>query len=199
MSRAAVNTGLLVLFGGIVLVNLVLRPDPKTPNVEFLPEMARTVRYNAYSAHPDLPNSSTLQTPVPGAIARGQMPVHFASTPQDALRAGVELANPIPAEKGTLERGEFLYRNFCQTCHGPNGSGNGPVAMRGFPAPPSLLAEHALRMKEGQMFHVVTFGQGNMASYASQLSRDDRWKAVAFIRKLQKQSATIGSSAGGQP
>jgi len=199
MSRAVVNSALLLLFIGVVLLNLGLRPDPVTPNVEFLPEMVRTARYNAYSAHPDLANGSTLQPPVPGTIARGQMPLRFVATPEDALRAGLELENPMPANQQTIERGEFVYRNFCQTCHGSGGSGNGPVAMRGFPAPPSLLAERALRMKDGQMFHIVTFGQGNMASYASQLSREDRWNVVAFIRQLQKQGAPVGSTAGGQP
>jgi mono/diheme cytochrome c family protein len=181
-----------------VLVNLALRPDPQTPNVEFLPEMVRTARYNAYSAHPDLPEGVTLKPPVAGTIARGQLPLHYAASPEDALRAGLELENPLPSGPESLARGEFVYQNFCQTCHGPSGSGNGPVPMRGFPAPPSLLAERALRMKDGQILHIVTYGQGNMASYASQLSREDRWKVVGFIRQLQKQ-AGADSAVGGQP
>lgn len=199
MSRALVNCGLLLLFAGIVLLNLALRPDPATPNVEFLPEMVRGARYNAYSAHPDLANGTTLQPPVPGTIARGQMPLHYAAAPEDAIRAGSELTNPVSENEEVLQRGEFVYRNFCQTCHGSGGSGNGPVPMRGFPAPPSLLAERALRMRDGQIFHIVSYGQGNMASYASQLSHEDRWKVVAFIRQLQKQGAGAGSTAGGQP
>jgi mono/diheme cytochrome c family protein len=63
------------------------------------------------------------------------------------------------------------------------------VTQRGFPPPPSLLAEHALQMKEGQMFHVLTFGQNNMPSYASQISREDRWNAIAYVRMLQAQAA----------
>jgi len=199
MSRVGVNGILLLLFMVVLFLNLALRPDPKTPNVEFLPEMVRTDRYNAYSGHPDLPNGSTLQPPVPGTIPRGQMPLHFTASPEDALRAGLELASPLPPDGEAIKRGRFVYQNFCQPCHGPGGSGNGPVSMRGFPAPPSLLAERALRMKDGQMFHVVTYGQGNMASYASQLSRKDRWKVVAFIRELQKHGAPVGSTAAGQP
>ena len=42
-------------------------------------------------------------------------------------------------------------------------------------------------MKAGQMFHVLTFGQNNMPSYASQLSREDRWNAIAYVRTLQAQ------------
>jgi mono/diheme cytochrome c family protein len=199
MSRRVLNSVLLLLFIGVLLVNVALRPDPQTPNVEFLPEMVRTARYNAYSPHPDLPNRSTLQAPVAGTIARSQLPLHYAASPADALRAAAELTSPVRPDAKTLERGRFVYQNFCQVCHGPGGSGNGPVAMRGFPAPPSLLAERALQMKDGQMFHIVTYGQGNMASYAAQLSREDRWRAIAFIRQLQKQAAPTGVAAGGQP
>ena len=78
--------------------------------------------------------------------------------------------------------------------------------MRGFPAPPSLLAPRAVQMKDGQMFHTVTYGQRNMASYASQLSREDRWKVIVYIRAMQKRAAVqpaaapakAGTQTGGQ-
>ena len=44
-------------------------------------------------------------------------------------------------------------------------------------------------MPDGQMFHVLTFGQGNMAAYAAQVERDDRWRVIAYIRQLQGQAA----------
>ncbi len=59
------------------------------------------------------------------------------------------------------------------------------VAKRGFPPPPSLVLEHAIKMKDGQMFHVATLGQGNMPGHAAQISRDDRWHVINHIRTLQ--------------
>jgi mono/diheme cytochrome c family protein len=41
-------------------------------------------------------------------------------------------------------------------------------------------------MKDGQMFHVLTYGQGNMPSFAAQLSREDRWNVILHVRMLQK-------------
>jgi hypothetical protein len=35
------------------------------------------------------------------------------------------------------------------------------------------------------MFHVITMGRNNMPSHAAQVSADDRWKAILYIRKLQ--------------
>ena len=37
------------------------------------------------------------------------------------------------------------------------------------------------------MFHVLSYGQGNMAPYASQVDRDDRWKAILHVRALQEK------------
>jgi hypothetical protein len=43
-------------------------------------------------------------------------------------------------------------------------------------------------MRDGQLFHVVTYGQGNMSGYASQIGEDDRWRAVAHVRHLQRSA-----------
>jgi hypothetical protein len=41
-------------------------------------------------------------------------------------------------------------------------------------------------MKDGQMFHVLTYGQGTMAPYAAHLSREDRWCVIRHVRTLQQ-------------
>jgi mono/diheme cytochrome c family protein len=96
------------------------------------------------------------------------------------------------ADSRTVERGAFVFTNYCQMCHGPAGKGDGPMTQplvqRGIPAPVSLLADNAVRMKDGEMFHVLTFGQRNMASQAAQLSREDRWKVIVYVRSLQDKA-----------
>jgi mono/diheme cytochrome c family protein len=207
--RVAVNILLFMAVLALIAANFVLRPELARLNYEFLPQMAHAPRYNAFAPNPNFPDYKTLQAPPAGAIARGYMPLHYASTPQDALRAGEELKSPMDlTSQQTRERGAVVFANYCGVCHGPGGAGNGTVTQRGFPPPPSLLAEHALKMQEGQMFHILTFGQNNMPSYASQLSRDDRWAVIGYVRTLQAQapatpSTTTKASAavapGGQP
>ncbi len=183
----ALNLVLLVAFLGSLVLNWAARRDATRPNLEFLPEMVRTARYNAFSPNSNFPDGKTLQAPVPGTIPRGYLPLDYRATPEDAARAGRELKNPFSsAEAMALERGASVYRNFCQACHGTTGLGDGPVALRGFPAPPSLLVEKAVKMPDGQIFHILTYGQKNMPSYASQISREDRWKVILFVRSLQK-------------
>ncbi|MBI3933437.1 MAG: c-type cytochrome [Acidobacteria bacterium] len=166
------------------------QPDVTRPNYEYLPEMTHSPAYSAFAANPNFPDGMTLRPPVPGTIARGDLPLRYQSTPEDARRAGAELANPFPASDiAATDRGNAVFTNFCAPCHGVSGQGNGPVAARGFPPPPSLFAETAVNMKDGQMFHVLSFGQGNMASYAAQIAREDRWKVILYVRSLQAQEA----------
>jgi mono/diheme cytochrome c family protein len=198
MSRATLNAVLLLTFLASLGLHWSFRPQPAKPNREFLPEMVRTPRYNAYAANPNFPDGKTLQLPVPGTIPRGLLPLHFAATPEDAVRAGNSLQNMIrPDDARTVARGAAVFSNFCQPCHGPAGRGDGLVVLRGFPAPPSLYADNARKMKDGQMFHILTYGQKNMPPYAAQLSRENRWNVIAFVRSLQRQSAP--AAAGGHP
>jgi mono/diheme cytochrome c family protein len=209
--RIALNVFLFLAVLALIVANVVLRPHPARLNYEFLPQMAHAPRYDAFAANPNFADQKTLQAPPAGSIPRGFMPLHYAATPQDALRAGEELKSPIDlSSEQARQRGATVFSNYCAVCHGLAGLGNGTVTQRGFPPPPSLLADHALKMKEGQMFHVLTFGQNNMPSYASQLSREDRWNVIAYVRVLQAQAATApgskvtastvaGTSSGGQP
>jgi mono/diheme cytochrome c family protein len=198
MSRRTVNILLLLVFFASLGTNLLVPRDPTRPNREFIPEMVRTPRYNAYSPNPNFPDGKTLQPPPPGTIPRGFLPMHYTATPGDALRAGGELHSPFAAPNAAAtQRGTVVFVNFCQPCHGGAGKGDGPVALRGYPPPPSLLAPHALNLKEGQMFHILTYGQNNMPSYASQLSREDRWAVIAYVRSLQAKAPT--PAPGAQP
>jgi len=156
--------------------------DYSEPNVVFLPEMYYSIPYDSFAPNPNFTDGQTLQTPVHGTIARGFMPLRYEATPDDAARAGRELTNPFsPDDPGVLERGTAVYTSFCLHCHGSGGKGDGLVAKRGFPPPPSLLLENAVNMPEGQMFHVITWGQGNMPGHESQISREDRWKVITYI------------------
>ena len=59
--------------------------------------------------------------------------------------------------------------------------------MRGqFPNPPSLHSEKVRNWKDGNIFHVITEGQNIMPSYSSQLTRQERWAVVLYIRALQR-------------
>jgi mono/diheme cytochrome c family protein len=190
MSRGALNFLLLLLFLGSLGLHLVTDRDLTQRNFEFMPEMVRSPAYDTYAPNPNFENGTTLQAFEPGTIPRGTLPLHYDSSNDDAVRAGEKLWNPFSAaDTDALARGAFVYKNFCQACHGPGGKGDGPVPQRGIPPPASLLAENAVEMKDGRMFHVLTYGWRNMPAPAAQISRDDRWRVILHVRSLQKQAA----------
>jgi mono/diheme cytochrome c family protein len=190
MTVRKVNVVLALGLTACLALIVTSQPDITRPNYEYLPEMAHSPAYSAFAANPNFADGKTLRLPVPGTVPRGDLPLPYAATPEDAQRAGAELTNPYAAtDNAAVDRGSAVFTNFCAPCHGASGQGNGPVTTRGFPPPPSLLVEHAVKMKDGQMFHVLSFGQNNMASYASQISREDRWKAILYVRDLQAQEA----------
>jgi mono/diheme cytochrome c family protein len=173
--------------GGLFLLDVILGQDPSRRNLDFAPDMALSVAYKAESPNPHFANGQTQQNPVPGTIARGFKPLHFGSTVEESLRAGEELSNPFdqPTESN-LDRGKKMYEIYCQVCHGAGGQGDGPVTKRGYPPPASLLLDNARNMKDGQVFHMISYGYKNMPAYAGQLQREDRWLAITYIRKLQE-------------
>lgn len=202
--RIVLNLVLFLSLAGIALSSWLLRTQASNTNYEFIPDMVHSARYMTFSANPNFPDGKTLHQPPLGTISRGHLPLHYSASQADAVRAGDELINPVGSgTENSLLRGSRVFTNFCAVCHGADGSGMGPVAQRGFPPPPSLFLPHALQMNDGQMFHVLTYGQNNMPSYASQLGEGDRWNVITYIRSMQaaaavklKTAQTMAAQAG---
>ncbi len=185
------NLLLVVVLLLLVAAHWAVPSDPTQRNFHFFPNMVNSVAYEAQAPTPWFDGDFAIDLrPPAGSVARGHEPLLYDSSPEGAILAGVELVNPIPAEDAEAAvRGAFVFSTFCVVCHGPQGLGDGSVTKQGVPPPPSLLGERALQMADGQMYHIITFGQGNMAAYASQVERNDRWRAIRYVRQLQQKAA----------
>jgi len=176
--------GLLVL----ALIGTLTRTDPDVRNVRLFPEMFHGPAYASFSPNPNYPDGRTEQPLVSGVIVRGQLPFRYGTGPEEAARAGRELVSPVDAaDPHVIERGAELYRINCLPCHDVRGEGRGPVTLRGMLPPPSFHAARALALPDGELFHVLTRGQGNMQSAAFRLAPIERWEVVAHIRRLQQE------------
>lgn len=120
------------------------------------------------------------------------------TTPQAVATPGTSNAttNPYPDDVDTfpiqitpkmLNEGQERYNIYCSVCHGMTGYGDGMVARRGFnkPSPANYHQDRLRQAPVGHFFDVMTNGWGAMPSYAQQISVEDRWKIVAYIRALQ--------------
>lgn len=93
--------------------------------------------------------------------------------------------NPYPVTMQLLRRGQERYEIYCMPCHSPVGDGDGLIARRGFPHPPSYHIERLRQAPGRHFFDVISKGHGIMYSYADRVAPPDRWAIVAYIRALQ--------------
>ena len=133
--------------------------------------MKHSFAFEAYSQHAQLENGVTMQEPVEGTVHRGKVITSNGK-------------NPMPYSKDVVDRGEFLYRNYCQVCHGKAGDGDGPIIPK-FPNPPSLTSRRVMKLSSQELYDVISKGKGDMPSHAGQVGEMDRWKLIHYIEKLQ--------------
>jgi len=152
--------------------------------------MSYPVAGQAYDENPVLPGGRVLQNRPPGTAPRGLPALGFGPGKEEAVRAGLELRNPLEPTAANLERGKVVWTRVCNTCHGEGAKGDGPVIGK-FPNPPNLLIPKYRDYGDGQLFHVATFGgpEKIMKGFEDTLSREDRWRAVMHLRGLQKAAA----------
>ncbi|HEY9131960.1 MAG TPA: cytochrome c [Dyella sp.] len=85
-----------------------------------------------------------------------------------------------------MRRGQERYEIYCAPCHGLAGDGDGLVAQRGFPAPPSYDLQRLRDAPDVQIFDAITNGYGVMYPYRDRIDTQDRWAIVAYVRALQQ-------------
>jgi hypothetical protein len=98
---------------------------------------------------------------------------------------------PLPVNRKLLDLGRKRYDITCATCHGPVGDGNSIVATQMSLRPPPSLHKYNDRAP-GYIFEVISKGFGLMASYAAEMTIEERWAVVAYVRALQvSQGASL--------
>jgi len=102
-------------------------------------------------------------------------------------------AIPVPVTRKLLHLGRKRFDITCATCHGPLGDGDSIVARQMALRPPPSLHKYIDR-PSGYFYEVITKGFGMMASYAAELTVEERWAVVAYVRALQLSQLTPAGS-----
>ena len=111
------------------------------------------------------------------------------------VEPGRTLANPIALTQESVERGGALFATHCASCHGDTGAGDGPLADT-LPAPPANFTVHVPFHPDGVLYAWISDGiRGTgMPAWADQLSEQDRWDLVNYLRR-NFDPAALRSSA----
>lgn len=179
----------------------------RTPGHIYMPDMAYSRAYETYADHSNLAEKGINfdNRPVAGTIAREEeMPFPYAKdqgTDTTNYVASKQVKSPFDSLSATnAKEAERLYQINCGICHGTKLDGNGPLYKGGegpYPAAPkNFIADPVVSvMPEGQMFYSVSYGKNMMGSYASQLTRKQRWMVIKYIKNKQLAAKAAAATA----
>lgn len=157
------------------------------PGIEYAPNMYVSEAYEAYTQTGEMqynPHGMTMRQPVMGTVAQGQMAYTMYPKGYDSAASWV---NPLPATKANVEEGGRMYNIYCQHCHGKSGKNDGGVIKSGkYPPIPwdGYQSDQIKNLPDGQAFHTITYGKGNMGGHGSVLAPEERWKVLHYVRSL---------------
>jgi copper transport protein len=99
--------------------------------------------------------------------------------------------NPVPPSAESIARGRMLFSANCAQCHGESGRGDGPLAPS-LSIPPANLYDHIPFHPDQYFFNVITRGlSGVMPSFEAQLSEEDRWNILNFLRDMFTEEPAV--------
>jgi len=189
-----------------IMVIMIGCGDKGSPGRAYMPDMAYSNAYETYTdAEARLKNSGAESTPhynalpVPGTIARGELPSYPYAHDSAGYANSANVKNPLNTAAVDLKEAERIYLINCGICHGAKLDGNGPLYKDGngpyTAAPKNLMGDDMKKLADGTMFHSITFGKGQMGSYASQLSTKQRWEVITYIRSKQGIGGAANNNA----
>jgi mono/diheme cytochrome c family protein len=112
------------------------------------------------------PSSQQISTPAP-------VPAEYAGK-----------TNPFGPE--AADEGAKIFKTNCETCHGPQGHGDGPAGQSLDPKPKDL-AELQKIAGDDYLFWRISEGKPgtSMVAWKGILSEEQIWQVVSFIRALK--------------
>ena len=205
---------IFVLVGIAMVAFLGFRGQRSTGSpIELFPDMVRQPKVRAQAPLGFFADNRGSRVPVAGTVPVGyDMPQasQSAAPGTQPLPTGPETQRPFGFSVGTdyystgkmgtnwgtgipvqvtaqfMERGAQRFNINCAICHGPTAAGNGITKQYGLTTVVSLQDERIRKMSDGEIFDTITHGKNTMMSYGPNVTVNDRWAIIAYLRALQR-------------
>jgi cytochrome c553 len=122
-----------------------------------------------------------MRMPVDGTVARG----HIPNAIKDLKNAGLSV-NPLPRTNIVIMEGKQNFTTYCSVCHGVLGDGKTSLTAAYQAKPANLNSQSFREYTDGMIYHTIVMGKNAMKPYAADLSPDERWAIVHYVRVLQR-------------
>src|SRR5438270_13570252 len=169
----------------------------RKPPLFIFPDMEWQLKLRPQKENGFFTNGLSSQMPVSGTIARST-PIQTASGPvypfeDSPANTGRTVGttnfienNPLPITASLLKRGQQRFTINCSPCHGATGEGKGITQKIGAMAVVANLHDKRIvELPDGELFYVITNGRNLMGAYGPNVTVEDRWAIIAYVRALQ--------------
>jgi mono/diheme cytochrome c family protein len=159
----------------------------RKPPIELFPDMDRQPKLRPQTPNNFFADGKSSRMQIQGTIARGE---RFQGVPVNTGKVSgatnfVEVI-PVPVTAQLLARGQQRFTINCSPCHGAQGDGNGitkKIGAMGVVA--NLHDKRIVELADGEIFNTITYGKNLMGPYGPNITVEDRWAIVAYLRALQ--------------
>ncbi len=189
MKKILSLTQLVILLGMVFFIVACGRGEySEQPPVHLNPNMDSQEKYKAQSQSNFFVDGASMRTPVEGTVARGELREDDAYYRGKDASGDVIASAPMTFTADMVTRGEERYGIYCVACHGVKADGKGKILEYKYPIPPANFHdERIMSLSDGHMFNAIGQGWLNMPSFKAQVSVDDRWAIISYIRSIQKK------------
>jgi len=158
--------------------------------IEIFPDMVRQPKLRPQTVDAFFKNGLSSQPIVPGTVARG---VPYEDTPVNTGKLSGTTnwvaTIPVPVTAELMSRGRQRYNINCAPCHGEAGDGKGITTKFGMTVIADLhdgVTRKIIQQTDGELFNTISYGKTLMNGYAANVSIQDRWAIIAYVRALQR-------------
>ncbi len=199
MKKIKILIAVITILGTAILFQSC--DSKRQPGKIYMPDMAYSRAYEAYAPN-NLSNENInyVGAPVEGTVRRGDLFPDYLTNDSAGYAMSAQMQNPLaPITPDQMKEAERLYNINCAICHGAKMDAQGPLSATGkIPAVANLTLAQYVAMPEGTMFHSITYGKGNMGSYAPQLSREQRWRVIQYVKAVQNGTMSANADANAE-
>ena len=187
--------GALALTSVVALSGCARGCTSSRPPIHLNPSMDDQPKVRPQTASTFFYDGASMRQPVPGTVPIGGLKEDAAFFTGKGADGQFVATIPVTVDEALLERGRQRYVIYCQPCHDARGDGRGILFQRGNVPTATFHQEKILKYPDGQIFDIMTNGQGLMPAYRWPIPPADRWAIIAHIRDLQRKRLASATSA----
>jgi len=176
------------------------------PPFEVLPDMIYQEKVKDQVPSAFFADGNSARAPIPGTVAV-EMPAqndYWATGKWDESHWGDGIpvheardgGRALQIDEADMARGRERFTISCEVCHGASGDGKGITSKYGLNGAANYHQDNYRKMTDGEIFNTITNGHGQMLGYGYNITIDDRWRIIMYIRALQRsQNAAVADAS----